>query len=301
LRADLRQVGTRATAFQGHDLVDAVRLLEDLLRVGQVHGDGDVLLAPLLGEDARNAELVIEDIAEAADVSEGTLYVYFSSRKEMLLAALESILDEMYRLIDGSTGTDALARLRKIEEAHSQEMSAGRGLLAYPWFEFIAAGPQVGIRDAVADTHRSAYQHLKKIIEDGKAKGAIRSDADPDRLAWGFYTVLWAENIACMMGLREYLDQGHSAHILNLILTDAIKRQFKRRTAIEPVIGHCKGDHRMGRNFLVHDTGNAANALLAAAGYNFIRILAWLAMLFFVLCLAALGTQRASQNQIVAA
>jgi len=159
-------------------------------------------------------EATIARIAKAADVSEGTLYVYFSSRKEMLLAALESILSEMYELIDSTDGPDALARLRNIEVAHSEQMRAERGLMAYPWFEFIAAGPQVGIRDAVADTHRAAYRHLKKII----------ADVDADRLAWEFYTVLWAENIACMMGMREYLDDGHSAHILGLVLRDAAAR-----------------------------------------------------------------------------
>jgi TetR/AcrR family transcriptional regulator, fatty acid metabolism regulator protein len=166
-------------------------------------------------------EATIARIAKAADVSEGTLYVYFSSRKEMLLAALECILGEMYDLIDSTDGPDALSRLRSIEEAHSEQMRAERGLMAYPWFEFIAAGPQIGIRDAVADTHKAAYLHLRKIIEDGKAKGSIRAGIDGDRLAWGFYTVLWAENIACMMGLREYLEDGHSAHILDLILRDA--------------------------------------------------------------------------------
>lgn len=166
-------------------------------------------------------EATIARIAKAADVSEGTLYVYFSSRKEMLLAALECILGEMYDLIDSTDGPDALSRLRSIEQAHSEQMRAERGLMAYPWFEFIAAGPQIGIRDAVADTHKAAYLHLRKIIEDGKAKGSIRAGIDGDRLAWGFYTVLWAENIACMMGLREYLDDGHSAHILDLILRDA--------------------------------------------------------------------------------
>lgn len=169
-------------------------------------------------------EATIARIAKAADVSEGTLYVYFSSRKEMLLAALESILSEMYELIDSTDGPDALARLRNIEVAHSEQMRAERGLMAYPWFEFIAAGPQVGIRDAVADTHRAAYRHLKKIIDDGKDKGTIRADVDADRLAWEFYTVLWAENIACMMGMREYLDDGHSAHILGLVLRDAAAR-----------------------------------------------------------------------------
>jgi len=61
-------------------------------------------------------------------------------------------------------------------------------------------------------------------------------------------------------------------------MTDAIKRQFKRRASIEPVIGHCKEDHRMDRNFLAHAEGDAINAVLAAAGYNFRRLLAWLAL-----------------------
>jgi transposase, IS5 family len=64
---------------------------------------------------------------------------------------------------------------------------------------------------------------------------------------------------------------------------EAVKRQFKRRAAIEPVIGHCKQDHRMGRNFLAHRQGDAINAVLAAAGYNFRRLLAWLRLLLRIL------------------
>jgi IS5 family transposase len=62
-------------------------------------------------------------------------------------------------------------------------------------------------------------------------------------------------------------------------MTKAIKREMKRRSAVEPVIGHAKTDHRMGRNFLAHAIGDAANAVLAAAGYNFRRLLAWLKFL----------------------
>ncbi len=38
---------------------------------------------------------------------------------------------------------------------------------------------------------------------------------------------------------------------------------------VEPVIGHLKGDHCMGRNYLTHSSGDAINAVLAAVGYNF--------------------------------
>ena len=59
-----------------------------------------------------------------------------------------------------------------------------------------------------------------------------------------------------------------------LRVTDAIKRELRRRSAIEPVIGHTKAEHRMGRNFLKGaPTAIAANAGLAAAGYNFRRLL----------------------------
>ena len=66
-------------------------------------------------------------------------------------------------------------------------------------------------------------------------------------------------------------------------VTDAIKRELRRRSAVEPVIGHAKAEHRMGRNFLKGPHGDAANAVLAAAGYNFRRLLAWLAMIWRVL------------------
>jgi IS5 family transposase len=62
-------------------------------------------------------------------------------------------------------------------------------------------------------------------------------------------------------------------------VTKAIKKLMKRRAAAEPVIGHMKEDHRMGRNFLAHASGDAINAVLAAAGYNFRRVLAWLRLL----------------------
>ena len=50
----------------------------------------------------------------------------------------------------------------------------------------------------------------------------------------------------------------------------------------------------MGRNFLAHASGDAANAVLAAAGYNFRRLLAWLRFLLcLILALMVLPDRRA--------
>ena len=62
-------------------------------------------------------------------------------------------------------------------------------------------------------------------------------------------------------------------------VTPQIKREMRRRAAVEPVIGHLKEDHRMDRNYLAHRHGDFNNAILAAAGYNFRRLIRWLRIL----------------------
>ena len=75
-------------------------------------------------------------------------------------------------------------------------------------------------------------------------------------------------------------------------MTPAIKREMRRRAAIEPVIGHIKNEHRMGRNYLAHNQGDAINAILAATGYNFRLLLTWLRVLLRVWLVLLTGALR---------
>ena len=64
-------------------------------------------------------------------------------------------------------------------------------------------------------------------------------------------------------------------------VTATIRREMRRRAAVEPVIGHLKGEHRMERNYLKGRDGDRANAVLAAAGYNFALLLRWFEALLY--------------------
>lgn len=98
---------------------------------------------------------------------------------------------------------------------------------------------------------------------------------------------------------RAYVDKGYRGHKQNQTHFDPetrqdirapwrvfmagrkalkphLKAELKRRPAIEPVIGHLKSDHRMGRNHLKGKTGDRFNVKMAAIGFNFRRVLAWL-------------------------
>jgi len=78
-------------------------------------------------------------------------------------------------------------------------------------------------------------------------------------------------------------------------VTNAIRREMRRRAAVEPVIGHLKADHRMGRNYLKGRIGDRINPILAAAGYNFALLLRWFEALLRALICALFRTDKMRQ------
>jgi len=86
---------------------------------------------------------------------------------------------------------------------------------------------------------------------------------------------------------RAYVDKGYRGHGLSRPLSvfisgqkrgvfGVIKRELRRRSAIEAVIGHMKSEGHLGRCYLKGRGGDAINAILTAAGYNLRLILLWL-------------------------
>ena len=52
-----------------------------------------------------------------------------------------------------------------------------------------------------------------------------------------------------------------------------MKKHFRRSAGIEPIIGHIKSDHRLGRNYYKGIIGDHVNLLLSAAAFNFKRMM----------------------------
>jgi len=86
---------------------------------------------------------------------------------------------------------------------------------------------------------------------------------------------------------RAYVDRGYRGHQLDGptqvfvshtrgIVSPTIRRELRRRNAIEPVIGPLKSDGLVERNRLLGAHGDAINAILAAAGHNLRLLVAWL-------------------------
>ena len=101
-----------------------------------------------------------------------------------------------------------------------------------------------------------------------------------------------AERLAEFEAKELFVDKGYRGHdyegdaVVHVAkrgmskVKPSLRKWLKRRSAIEPVIGHMKNDGRLGRNYLLGKEGDKINAILCGPGHNIRKLLAWL--LFFL-------------------
>ncbi len=174
------------------------------------------------------------------------------------------------------------ARGRKVYSLHAPEVECiGKGKAHAP-YEF---GMKVSLATTLHRSKGGQFALHAKALPGNPYDGHTLATVIPDMEA------MIGNGIERLLADAGY--RGHNApesHKFKVFtsgqkrrMTPAIKREMRRRSAIEPVIGHIKNEHRMGRNYLAHEQGDAINAILAAAGYNFRLLLTWLRLLLRLL------------------
>lgn len=85
------------------------------------------------------------------------------------------------------------------------------------------------------------------------------------------------EMAVCDLGYREHNYQGNcDIQVVNRYrkqVSKSLAHWWNRRSAIEPVIGHVKSDHRMNRNQLRGKLGDELNVIFATAGFDIRKLL----------------------------
>ena len=153
-------------------------------------------------------------IAAAEGISERALYKQFASRREILVAALECVVDRAYRFLDNGQETNAIAYLRTAAQTHWPLEPD----FTFPLYEFFASSPQEDLREQVRTINTRGIDLVSQIIEDGKRQGVIRADVDPLLAAWQFWAVCWAQDVAYMLGLDDFGASGLSSRMIQSYL-----------------------------------------------------------------------------------
>lgn len=164
----------------------------------------------------------------------------------------------------------------KLYSLHAPEVECiGKGK-AHKKFEF---GCKVSVATTSKDNWIVGVEALHNNPFDGHTlKGAL--DQVKRLVGWE------PQNAYCDKGYKGNPKQlGNTAVHLATRRKSSMKpsewRWFKRRSAIEPVIGHMKQDNRMDRNYLKGTDGDKMNAILAACGFNLRKLLRAILWLLF--------------------
>ncbi len=198
------------------------------------------------------------------------------ARKTRGDAGLEAIFDLPLRKAHRIRWQRQSARGPKLYSWHAPETECiGKGKAHKPW--------EFGCKVSIATTNRRSKGGQFVL----HAKALPGNPYDGHTLA---KVIEQTEKLTGRAIERAYVDKGYRGHETpnprRVFISGqkrgvhgAIKRELRRRSAIEPVIGHMKSDGHLGRNFLKGHAGDQANAVLTAVGHNFRLILKWLKLL----------------------
>ena len=274
-----------------------LKAVEQLGKLARVHGVG---LRQSYIRVAKRAALMAGRYAHAKQFKRRNRELKF------LRTRLGRLIRDIRRKIDGDDALETVFAipLGKAGQIHRQRQNQ-RGWKLYSWHapetECIGKGKahrpyEFGVKVSITTTNR-------------RCKGGqfvLHAKALPGNPYDGHTLKEVIEETQALTGReieRAYVDKGYRGHDapkpLRVFLSGQkrgvhgqIKKELRRRSAIEAAIGHMKTDGHLARNFLHRHHGDHANAVLSAVGYNFRLILNWLRALLRLILDAILGAIR---------
>jgi AcrR family transcriptional regulator len=157
-------------------------------------------------------------IAEEVGMEAPSLNTHFSSRHEMLLAALAAPFDRIANWLALSSDPNALSRLQAIAESHQDFMTGEFEGFVIPTYEFITAPRESGLSEIIGRRQVEMIDKLAAVVEEGKRQGTVRPDMDVRLAAYEVMMCAWADDVTQLMGIDEFREADISRRVLRLFL-----------------------------------------------------------------------------------
>jgi AcrR family transcriptional regulator len=141
----------------------------------------DAALCVFAERGYRNTRL--EEVAEAAGVTKGTIYHYFATKEDLLRRAIEEHHAEAFGQLDeavaGETGSASVRIQRLVRQSVGEIGSARRNVLRLLLQGIAHEVPSVH-RQWLANGPFKAWKLLAALVREGQAAGEFRADVDAD-------------------------------------------------------------------------------------------------------------------------
>ena len=144
------------------------------------------IMQSAIGNFAKNGfdRTRMEDIATAAGLAKGTLYLYFKSKEALFYAIcehnLEELRNQLYRLFSSKENI-----IIDAERFYDEYQKARLGTDTI-WFEMIALSTRSPkLKKILSENHTKVYQVVKEFLKTQIGKGYLREDIQIEVIASG--------------------------------------------------------------------------------------------------------------------
>lgn len=129
----------------------------------------------------------VSDIARRAGVADGTIYLYFKNKEDLLLSIfeekMEQMLDEVAVALDGID--DPMERVRRFAQFHFSRVRDNRSVAEVLQLELRLSNKFM--RDYRPEKLWAYLNVFGQIVRDGQAAGIFRRDIDSFISMWSFF------------------------------------------------------------------------------------------------------------------
>jgi len=183
----------------------------------------------------------MDEIADSAELSKGTLYLYYNSKEDLFLAVMMRGLNILYELIDGVMNSDRsiVRKLLALEDVYLEFFESQKNYFRMFYFiqtpQFHKQVSEEMRLSCCALTHK-IWELVIDLLKKGMDDGLIRSDINPVEIV----IILWSSSTALMLRIngenplwkdRMNIDLKHTLKTSNTLAFEVILTE-KGRTQL---------------------------------------------------------------------
>lgn len=145
----------------------------------------------------------ISDIARSAGVADGTIYLYFKNKEDLLLVIFEEKMEQLLdRLEDSLRGLDdPLERIAAYARHHFRSIEDNPSLAQV--FQVELRQSHRFLRDYRPEKLWRYLGVFSELVRDGQERGVIRPEIDPFLAQWAFFGALDEISIQWVLARRR--------------------------------------------------------------------------------------------------
>jgi AcrR family transcriptional regulator len=131
-------------------------------------------------------------IARETGVTEPVLYRHFASKRELYIACLDSVWQQVRALWEKAVDRepDAANWLKAIGKAYLEERASARIVLVDLWIQALTvAADDPEIRRALRQQVREVHEFVAALISRAQEQGGVFPEREPDAEAWIFISL----------------------------------------------------------------------------------------------------------------